>query len=573
MRRIALLVAIVLLLPFARVARGTGPDSPGVDVEPVAVVPHLVGIEHAGDGTGRLFLVGQHGVIRVLDPDDGLLEEPFLDIQDLVLLYGEQGLLGLAFDPDFETNGLFYIHYSTPPDGYSVIARYYAEPGSNVADPTGEILLTAEQLYQNHKGGQIRFGPDGFLYIAFGDGGDGGDPFDNGQGLNTILGKLLRINPHAPPETGERAYGIPETNPFVGQEDVAPEIWAYGLRNPWRFSFDKTTGDLYIADVGQSGREEVNFQLAASTGGQNYGWNRMEGSECFKPPAPCEVVGTLPVTEYSHALGCSVTGGFRYRGSQVPAFAGRFIFGDFCSGRIWGLAPDGPTAWTTRQLLDMDFLITTFGEDEAGELYVAKYDGEDSILYRFVPSEVAHPLLTVTKAGIGEGMVTTTPKLLECGAICGGHVAVDTTITLKAAAKPGWLFTGWSGDEDCEDGVVTLEANRSCVATFSSGFTDDPIVVGVTPVKALHITELRARVDILREQYSLAPFVWTDPVMTPGVTRLRAAHITDLRVALEEVYLAAERPAPVYSTVVVGAGDPIRAAFIAELRVAVRLLE
>jgi glucose/arabinose dehydrogenase len=321
-------------------------------------------ITHAGDGSGRLFVAEQGGAIRILR-NGAVSPVPFLDISGLVTPNGgEQGLLGVAFPPGFAARGSFYVNYTDRTGiGNTVIARFGLTANPDVADAASLApLLGIAQPFANHNGGQLAFGPDGFLYIGSGDGGSGGDPLGNGQSLATLLGKVLRIDVLS----GATPYGIPPGNPFGN------EIWAYGLRNPWRFSFDRLTGDLYLADVGQALVEEIDFQPAGSGAGANYGWNIMEGSRCFGSDVCVSAGLTLPVTEYLHGSGdCSVTGGYVYRGSS-PALQGVYFYGDFCSGRIWGLQRSG-SAWTSTLLADTALAISTFGEDEAGELYVADY--------------------------------------------------------------------------------------------------------------------------------------------------------------------------------------------------------
>jgi len=329
-----------------------------------------VHVTHAGDGSGRLFVVEKQGVIRIIR-NGAVLGTPFLDISNIVKSVGfEQGLFSVAFPPGFSANRRFYVDYTAVQGvvGDTVVARYRVGADPDIADPaTAEQLLTVAQPFENHNGGQLAFGPDGFLYIGKGDGGGGGDPFNNAQSPGTLLGKMLRIDV----ESQLGSYTIPPNNPFVNTPGFLPEIWAVGLRNPWRFSFDRETGDLYIADVGESSFEEVNVQPRLSTGGENYGWNIMEGLHCFLA-ADCTQAGlVLPVWEYSHGAGeCSVTGGFVYRGQKFPPLRGVYIYGDLCSGRIWGLRKEG-AVWTNRLLLDTLLTISTFGEDEEGNLYVA----------------------------------------------------------------------------------------------------------------------------------------------------------------------------------------------------------
>ena len=324
---------------------------------------------HAGDGSDRLFIVEQGGVVSILR--NGTVEAtPFLDISSRVSCCGERGLLGLAFPAGYSAKRYFYVNY-TNTSGTTVVARYHLTADDDVADfASEEILLTITQPFDNHNGGQIAFSPvDGFLYVAVGDGGSGGDPQNNAQDLDTLLGKILRIDVEGPAVP----YGVPGDNPFVGVAGH-DEIWALGLRNPFRFSFDRQTGDLYVGDVGQGSLEEIDFQSASSAGGENYGWRIMEGSQCFNPN-PCDPSGlVLPVVDYNHGLGCSVTGGFVYRGSAHARMQGVYFYGDFCSGRLWGLKRDNGN-WYNTLLLDTGFNVSSFGEDEEGELYVVDLGG------------------------------------------------------------------------------------------------------------------------------------------------------------------------------------------------------
>jgi uncharacterized protein (TIGR03437 family) len=293
-----------------------------------------------------------------------LLPTPFLDIRTKTRVDSERGLLGLAFPPGLAQKQRFYVDY-TDVNGDTIIAQYRMSANPDVADSGSEtVLMKIAQPFPNHNGGQVRFGPDGYLYIAMGDGGSAYDPMGNGQNPGVLLGKLLRIDVESAP--GQ--VRIPPDNPFVNTPGARGEIWAYGLRNPWRFSFDRATRDLWIADVGQDSYEEIDYQLASSHGGENYGWVVMEGMYCVKPGCSTEGL-TLPVAEYAHGAGdCSVIGGFLYRGSLSPGLRGIYFYGDLCTGRIWGLERHG-TAWNSSLLLSSGFSITTFGEDEAGEIY------------------------------------------------------------------------------------------------------------------------------------------------------------------------------------------------------------
>jgi glucose/arabinose dehydrogenase len=365
--------------PVTPTATATPFDPAGVDLSIAAALTGLtepVFVTHAGDGSGRLFVVERAGVIRVAR-DGALLEQPYLDIVDLVESEGtEQGLLGLAFHPDFASNGLFYVAYTAAAGGANTIARFHAAPDGDQADRDSRLeLLAIPDDRPNHNGGMLTFGPDGYLYAGTGDGGFGRSA--NGQRRDVLLGKLLRLD-----VDGGDPYGIPPDNPFVDDSDVRPEIWAYGLRNPWRFAFDPATNDLYIADVGASDYEEINVQPAASDGGENYGWDITEGRHC-RADAPCEPTDfTLPVAEYDHDDGCSVTGGYVYRGADFPALRGAYLFADYCDGTIWSLHRDAGGDWVVTTLLETDLFISSFGEDEAGELYLTAMD--EGVVYRVV---------------------------------------------------------------------------------------------------------------------------------------------------------------------------------------------
>jgi glucose/arabinose dehydrogenase len=329
---------------------------------PLAVV-------HAGDGSGRLFVVEQDGVIRIVR-DGAIADMPFLDITDRVLSGGERGLLGLAFHPDFPDDPRFFVNYIDR-EGRTEIASFTVDPASpHRVDSGSELgILTQRQPYANHNGGALAFGPDGYLYIAFGDGGSGGDPHGNGQSLETVLGKILRIDVDT--AEGELAFAIPDDNPFVGQERVNGAIWLLGLRNPWRMSFDRANGDLWIGDVGQNAWEEIDV-ARAGVGGTNYGWNRMEGAHCFRPINGCEDPAlTLPVTEYAQEEGgCTVIGGGVYRGTEQPLLAGGYLFGDYCSGFVWAIDPDSDGPVEPALVGETGATVSSFGEDEAGEMYV-----------------------------------------------------------------------------------------------------------------------------------------------------------------------------------------------------------
>jgi glucose/arabinose dehydrogenase len=345
------------------------PDPSAYEWAPVASGLDLpVDIQNAGDGSGRLFIVEKGGRILVLQ-NNLLLPQPFLDIRSEVDSRAtEQGLLGLAFHPHYAQNGTFFVYYIDL-SGNSVVARFHVSTGDpNRADPASEVdLLHASQPYANHNGGSLAFGPDGTLYIGLGDGGSEGDPLRTSQNLQTLLGKLLRINI----DSGD-PYAIPSDNPFSGGGGL-PEIWAYGLRNPWRFSFDRLTGNLYIGDVGQDLWEEVDFVSAGMPGGMNFGWSFYEGMHPYQDQPPASATFTWPVVEYSHSEGCAVTGGYVYRGPALPEWQGVYFYGDYCSGTVWGLIQTGQDNWQSKALFSTGAQITSFGVDEAGEIYLADY--------------------------------------------------------------------------------------------------------------------------------------------------------------------------------------------------------
>jgi glucose/arabinose dehydrogenase len=335
-------------------------------------------LTHAGDGSERMFVVEKRGTIAILH-DGRRVERPFLDITNLVGSdASEQGLLSVAFHPRYTANGHFFVNY-TDRAGDTVIARYAVSSDPDQADPDSALtLLTIDQPAANHNGGLVMFGPDSYLYIGMGDGGRAGDPWGNAQNPQALLGKLLRIDV----DNGD-PYGIPQDNPFADGQAGRPEVWALGLRNPWRFSFDRAGGALWVADVGQNAYEEINLQQPGQ-GGLNYGWNITEGLHCFRG-ASCDTAAFLePVAEYSHDQGCSVTGGYVYRGKSFPQLAGAYFFGDYCSGLLWSLTGQPGAAWSRSAPLETDLRISSFGEDEAGELYLLSI-GEGRV-YQIVAS-------------------------------------------------------------------------------------------------------------------------------------------------------------------------------------------
>jgi len=347
-------------------------------------------LQHAGDGTNRLFVVEQRGIIWVFQNDSNVAQKKiFLDIQDRVNDNGnEQGLLGLAFHPDYENNGYFYVNYTTSNPNRTEISRFsVSSQNPDSADKNSEYeIISYSQPYSNHNGGKVAFGPNGYLYVAVGDGGFGGDPQCNAQNLQTLLGSILRIDVDT--TIGNQHYGIPADNPFAGNtQGYREEIYAYGLRNPWRFSFDPVTNWLWAADVGQNIYEEVDVIAK----GGNYGWNIFEGFHCYTAAPscqtqPCDTAGLkIPIWEYSHNLGSSITGGYVYRGLSVPELGGKYIYGDFGSGRIWSLEYDGVNPPVNALLMDTNLLISSFGVDQNQELYICAFDGK---IYRFKPTSV-----------------------------------------------------------------------------------------------------------------------------------------------------------------------------------------
>ncbi|MGB3306059.1 MAG: PQQ-dependent sugar dehydrogenase [Thermomicrobiales bacterium] len=372
---------------------GTIPGNPSVQLVKVAGgLADPINIAAPDDGSGRIFIVERIGMIRIVDKDGKLLPDPFLDISNVVKTdFLEQGLLGLAFSPDYKSNGLFYVYYSDyQTNGHVFLAEYKVSADDpNKADPdSARLLLTQEKPYVNHNGGTIHFGPDGYLYIAIGDGGLAGDPYDNAQRYDVLLGKILRIDVNA---QGDQPYGIPKDNPFADTGVVLPssqaskmaqdgsyhpaarrEICDWGLRNPWQFSFDKKTGDLYIADVGQNLWEEVNFIPAKDVCGNNFGWDKNEGAHCYPDSlTSCDKVGTLPVANYNHQSGgCSITGIGVYRGQESTSLDGIYFNSDFCSGSIYGLKQGDDGTWNYQILLDTDLQVTGSGQGADGELYV-----------------------------------------------------------------------------------------------------------------------------------------------------------------------------------------------------------
>jgi len=443
---------------------------PGVSLQQVAnSLGPVTSIANAGDG--RLFLTTQTG--RILIVENGTpRSQPFLDIRDRITTGGERGLLSVAFHPRYAENGFFFVDY-TNLQGNTVIARYQVSAANpDQADPASErILLTIEQPYSNHNGGELQFGPDGYLYIGMGDGGSGFDPQCRAQNPDTLLGKLLRIdvdqNVANPPY-----YGIPASNPFRGPGAPLDEVWASGVRNPWRFSFDRATGDLWIADVGQGRREEIDFQPASSRGGENYGWKVMEGTVCSSrdacpasTPACDSAAFTPPVLEYDHGPHCSVTGGYVYRGSGAAQLRGSYVFGDLCSGVLWVAARQG-NGFTVRAIPGQVPQLTTFGEDRNGELYAANGTGQ---LFRFTGQAVGG----ATRETVGLFDPQTSKFQLKSANTAGAKVQV----VRFGPRRSGWipLAGDWNGDGRTTVGFYDPVSSTFRLKNSSSGGTSDVI--------------------------------------------------------------------------------------------------
>jgi uncharacterized repeat protein (TIGR01451 family) len=457
----ALLFTVVVTVLFASLTvRGQGGSGVFGLLEIASGLNQPVYLTHAGDGSGRLFVVEKPGLIRIIQQGQ-VLPQPFLDISDRVGNSGEAGMLSIAFPHDYATHGTFYVYYNhrdknlVPPDdrdannndGYdTVVARFHVTADPNRADPNSEErILLRNQPFSNHNGGLIAFGPDDMLYIGLGDGGSGNDPLNAGQDLRTWLGKLLRIDVEP---TG--TYTVPADNPFVGQADALPEIWDWGLRNPWRFSFDRLTDDLFIGDVGQGAREEINLHPAWLTDGANFGWDCREGDIAHSTTANCNGPFAEPIIVYPHADGQSVTGGYVYRGATFPALQGHYFFADFVQGRIWS-THFAQGAWQPKTLeLDSDESIASFGEDETGELYVIGFDG---VIYKIVDTSTPAAALdgttfAVTPDNAVAGDVATYDLVLRnTGGATEGAVQVEVEIPGALTYIPGSL-QATAGDID-----------------------------------------------------------------------------------------------------------------------------
>jgi glucose/arabinose dehydrogenase len=449
------------------------------------------GICFPPDGSGRMFVTEQRGLIRIVK-NGSKLDRAFLDWRTKVSCCAERGLLGLTFAPSFRTNQTFYINY-TDPQGNSVVSRMRVSASdADLGDPNSEqVILRVAQPFANHNGGNLVFGPDGYLYLGFGDGGSAGDPQNNGQRTDTLLGKLLRIDV----ESGQTGYSVPLTNPFVNNSGARPEIWAIGLRNPWRFSFDRETKDLWIGDVGQDRAEEIDFQPASSKGGENYGWRRMEGLGCYPPGSSCDQTGiTLPILEYGRQFGQSVTGGFVYRGSSYAALRGFYLYGDFGSGNVWAVQPQR-AGWDNRLVLASQRQISTFGQDESGELYLADYRGD---IYRITagpPLVSANAVVNAASfaGGISAGSlatvfgagVTSFPGIVQASGFPLPTELAGVSITLNGIRAPIVATALVNGQEQINFQVPyeLANASRATMVVNANGQASAPVEVPIVSMQ------------------------------------------------------------------------------------------
>ncbi len=440
---------------------------PVIDLEQFASgLSSPIGLTNAGDD--RLFVIEQDGKIRIIDENGQVLSTPFLDIDSRVnSAANERGLLGLAFHPNYAENGYFYVNYSDN-NGNTRLSRFQVSADDpNVADPDSEvILLTETQPYSNHNGGHVAFGPDGYLYTGLGDGGSGGDPGNRSQNRQTFLGKMLRIDV----DNGD-PYAIPPDNPFAEDDFTLDEIWALGLRNPWRFSFDRETGDLWIGDVGQNDWEEIDFQPANSTGGENYGWRCYEGNVAYNL-SQCggitDLTGPVHVYENTFSVGCSVTGGYVYRGSEFPKLQGFYLYTDYCSGRIWTIFRNAEGAWQNEELLNADNnIFASFGEDQNGELYLV---GRNGVIYKIVE--------------LCTGFELSTASVTD--ETCAGDADGSLDMNVEGGQSP--LSFNWSNGAETEDlsgleaGIyeVTVTDDNGCeqkdTLTITNGSPEAPMI-------------------------------------------------------------------------------------------------
>jgi uncharacterized repeat protein (TIGR01451 family) len=527
-------VAILFLPTLLLAGRGAVASAlPDVEISVDEVVAtgfiHPVQVTHAGDGSNRLFVVEQGGLIWIVK-EGTVLPAPFLDASALITdASHEQGLLGLAFHPDYESNGLFYLNYTRAGDGATMVANGKVSAANpDLADPNSvSELLTISQPFSTHNAGQLMFGPDdGYLYVSVGDGGSWDDPFNNAQDTNTLLGAVLRLD-----VDGGAPYVIPPDNPFVGV-DGQDEIWAYGLRNPWRFSFDRETGDLYIGDVGQDHWEEIDYQAAGSPGGLNFGWSCKEGTHDYILGPGCATAElTEPIAEYSHQVGQSVTGGFVYRGTAYPTLEGRYFYADFVQGKIWSLykVSSNPDGFSEPELeLDSGLSISAFGEDEAGELYVVDWGGGD--IRRLADASQVAPLLTTSRKQASSPSVnptevlTYTIRLVNTGRVEDSATALTDVVPAGLTYVPGSLWASEGTWDDSLQPALTwqgvLSPSREFTITYrvtvtgeiSGSIINEALVTGdaISPVR------LAASVTVPRSVVGTTPEDFLLPGTQPG---------------------------------------------------------
>lgn len=463
-------------------------------------------ITHAGDGSGRQFILERAGRIRIIK-NGALLTTSFLDIHTMVNSSGsEQGLLALAFHPNYVSNGQFYTVH-TVQNGSLVLSRFTRSSNNpDLADAGSRVTLLTipHPTNANHNGGTLAFGPDGYLYWSTGDGGGGGDLPNNAQNLTVLLGKILRLDV----DSGS-PYSIPSSNPFFNDPTpgIRKEIWAYGLRNPWRIAFDAQTNDLFIGDVGQGTREEIDFQPAASAGGENYGWHVMEGSLCFNPSSGCDQTGkVLPIAEYDHTVGCSVTGGYMYRGSLNSLLQGHYFYGDFCSGALFSLEGNNTSGWNITPLGDTPYSISTFGEDENGELYLADY-GTGKIYQlqytTFADVPVAHIFHRYIEgfynAGITAGCSDSPKMYCPDNSVTRGEMAVFIERAMgnfSPTPSPSGMFTDISGGDPFKPFIEEL---------YNAGITSGCSTSPLRYCPSLPITRAQMAVFIERALGNFSP--------------------------------------------------------------------
>jgi uncharacterized protein (TIGR03437 family) len=479
-------------VPILLIASGVfAADPPPVRLHRVAAGFDMpLDIRFPADGSGRMFVVEQSGRIRIVK-NGAVLPAAFLDWRTKISCCGERGLLGLAFPPGFASKRYFYINYTEAQSGATVVSRLRLSSDADIANPNSEeVILRVAQPFSNHNGGNLAFGPDGYLYVGLGDGGSANDPQGNGQRTDALLGKMLRIDV----ESGQAPYAVPRDNPFVNNTGYRAEIWATGLRNPWRYTFDRETRDLWIADVGQNRAEEVNIQPASSRGGENYGWNRMEGMQCLQVNAGCDRAGlTLPILEYGRQLGSSVTGGYVYRGSRYPALRGFYLYGDFGSGNLWAVQPAG-SSWDNRLVLASGRSISAFGEDESGELYLSHYGGEIYLIAAGPPVTTANGIVNAASftAGISPGSlatifgtgITALPGILEAGVFPLPTDLAGTSVTLNGIRVPVIAVAAVNGQEQINFQVPYELASASTATVIISANEQSSMPVQVPVVNA-----------------------------------------------------------------------------------------